>query len=163
MSFVQLGSFVPSSMQADLFAAVGVGLNVLGIPWGQNPGVEAPAIALEVVRAGTGTTAQVGDRVTIHFVVRTEEGRELANSLKRGMPYTVELDEPNGLWSTILDGLRAGGAAKLTANSNLFFGKGGIAPIVPPDTVLKAYVTLLRVEKAMIAKKAEVPAKPGQR
>lgn len=171
MSF-DLGAWlVLKAMQADLFAAMGIGMNALGIAPAPAPIQEAPAFApalsaaleVDIVRPGTGPIAQTGDRVTVHFIVRTAEGKELANTLKRGMPYSIELSNPGSFWNSSVEGLRVGGAARFSANSSLFFGKAGVLPVVPPDTPLIAYVTLLKVEKAVEARKPDSAAKSGQR
>lgn len=40
---------------------------------------------------GTGIYAQSGDRVTIHFLVLDSNGKELANSERRGLAHTMDL------------------------------------------------------------------------
>lgn len=145
-------------MQADLAAALGIGMSALGITPQQAPFLPvldaaiAPA-RVEVLQTGSGVTAQTGDLVTVHFIVRTLEGKELANTVKRGMPYTVELAPGGTFWTTAVAGLRPGGVTRLRANTALFFGKGGVLPIVPPDTMIEAELTLVRIQKAVLAKK----------
>ena len=141
MSFVFLQWLVPNSMQADLLATLGLGISALGMPQVQVPVEDVfmvSPISLEVIHPGSGILAQVGDRVTVHFVVRTLEGKELANTNKRGMPFTVEIDGMGSFWSTALDGTRAGAKSRLKANTSIFFGKQGILPIVPADTEIEA-------------------------
>ena len=145
-------------MQADLAAALGIGMSALGITPQQAPAavfaeIASPSARVEVIQTGSGVTALAGDLVTVHFVVKTLEGKELANTVKRGMPYTVELGSGSTLWITAVAGLRAGGIAKLRANTALFFGKGGVLPIVPPDTMIEAELTLVRIQKGALAKK----------
>lgn len=145
-------------MQADLAAALGIGMSALGITPQQTPTtvfseIASPPARVEVIQTGSGVTAQPGDLVTVHFVVKTLEGKELANTVKRGMPFTVELASGGTFWTTAVAGLRTGGIAKLRANTALFFGKSGVLPIVPPDTMIEAELTLLRIQKAAIAKK----------
>ena len=144
-------------MQADLAAALGIGISALGInPQQAPPMVVDTAITpvrVEIVQTGSGAGAQLGDLVTLHFVVRTLEGKELANTRKRGMPYTVELAQPGTFWHIAIDGLRVGGSVKLRTNTSLFFGKSGVLPIVPPDTTIDAELTLERIQKAVLAKK----------
>jgi len=162
MSFVWGPSLVPNAMQSDLIVAIGLAATALGAPIPlavSNP----EAIRVEVLRAGNGVYAQAGDRVTVHFVVRTRDGKELANSFKRGMPFTFELGEPSPFWETALDGVRVGGTSRLTANSSDFFGRNGVLPVIPPDTFFYADVKLLKVEKAMAPRPSEPVARIGQR
>jgi FKBP-type peptidyl-prolyl cis-trans isomerase len=160
MSFVYLHWLVPKSMQADLLASLGLGMSALGVSPAQVPAQAAIAdvfsvspISVEVLHLGSGVLAQPGDRVTVHFVVRTLEGKELANTVKRGMPFTVELDGMGSFWSTALDGTRAGAKSRLKANTSIFFGKNGILPIIPADTEIEADLTVLKIQKAVLAKK----------
>jgi hypothetical protein len=145
-------------MQADIAAALGLGLNALGVSAGEAPAsfgllpVAIPTISVETIETGAGAAAQLGDRVTLHFIVRTLEGKELANSWKRGMAFTVELTDPESFWHMAIQGLRAGGKSKLTANSSLFFSKGA-GPIVPPDTMIEAELSVVRLQRALVAKK----------
>lgn len=160
MSFVLPSFGVLRSMEADLLAAVGIGLSALGGPQASNlPAALAPGdfgpppIVVEFLHPGTGVAAGAGDRVTVHFVVRNLEGRELANSLKRGMPFTVELDGMGSFWSTALDGLREGGKSRLKANTSVFFGKKGVLPIIPSDIEIEADLTVVKIQKATLVKK----------
>lgn len=144
-------------MDADLLVALGIGLSALGMP--QKPtgadhsALEAAPISVEYLAMGAGLAAGTGDRVTVHFVVRTAAGRELANSMKRGMPFTLVLDEPGSFWTTAIDGLREGGKSRLRANTSIFFGKYGVLPVIPADTEIEAEMTLLKVQKAELARK----------
>jgi FKBP-type peptidyl-prolyl cis-trans isomerase len=144
-------------MQADLAAALGIGISALGINPQQAPlavvDTALSPVKVEIVQTGSGAGAQLGDLVTLHFIVRTIDGKELANTRKRGMPFTVELAQVGTFWHVAVDGLRAGGSVKLRTNTGLFFGKGGVLPIVPPDTIIDAELTLLRIQKTVLAKK----------
>lgn len=145
-------------MQADLAAALGIGMSALGITPQQTPTtlyteIGSPLARVEVIQTGSGVTAQPGDLVTVHFVVKTLEGKELANTVKRGMPFTVELASSGSFWTAAVAGLRPGGVAKLRANTALFFGRSGVLPIIPPDTMIEAELTLLRIQKVVLAKK----------
>lgn len=148
-------------MQADLAAVLGIGISALGI--NPRPALQAVVdtalspVKVEIVQTGSGAGAQLGDLVTLHFVVRTIEGKEIANTRKRGMPFTVELAQAGTFWHVAVEGLRAGGSVKLRTNTGLFFGKSGVLPIVPPDTMIDAEMTLLRIQKAVLAKKDAKP------
>jgi FKBP-type peptidyl-prolyl cis-trans isomerase len=159
MSFLEGWWNVPKAMQADLIAALGLVAGTFGV---EQAAPSADPISVQILREGSGAAAQSGDLATVHFVVRTKDGKELANSFKRGMSYTVELGEPGDFWTTVLEGLRVGGMSRLSANSSHFFGKNGILGIIPADTELMADVKLLKVEKSILAKRPESGAKSGQ-
>lgn len=44
-----------------------------------------------IEKPGNGIYAQSGDRVTIHFMVLDSNGKELANSERRGLSHTMDL------------------------------------------------------------------------
>lgn len=75
---------------SDWIAAVTIGLGLLG------SGASVVAPKPVSTAPATPQTTQVdeaasGDLVTFHFVATTTKGREVANSERRGMPYTVRL------------------------------------------------------------------------
>jgi FKBP-type peptidyl-prolyl cis-trans isomerase len=158
-------------MQADLAAAVGLGLSALGVLAGRAAShalVEAlptagKGFASQVIREGSGIPAGPGDRVTLHFVVRTFDGKELANSQKRGLPYSVILDSREPFWNAAVGGMRKGGTTRFQANSSNFFGNGGILPIVPPDTMIEAELSLLSVRRTVVSSALTANHKQGQR
>lgn len=52
--------------------------------------------------------AEPGDLVTFHYVVYGPDGREVANSVARGLPYTERLGESVRGWQASLVGVRTG-------------------------------------------------------
>lgn len=153
-------------MHADLMATLGVGLNLVGVsPKAQLPPVDLnmPAFMVETLAEGTGLAVAAGDRVTVHFIVRTAEGKELANSHKRGMPFTLDLADAESFWLAAIEGMKTDGRRMVRANSSQFPGKGGLTPIVPGDTWIEAELMVLKVQKATSARKHDSGAKSGQR
>jgi len=152
-------------MPADLISALGIGLSVVGLPASiQEPAVEPAELAPSVVTIaeGAGLAATLGDRVTVHFVVRTLEGKVLADSVKRGMPFTVELGLGDPFWLAAIDGMKADGRRRVRANTSQFFPHG-VAPIVGSDTWIEADLTLLKVQKSTSARRSDSGVKSGQR
>ncbi|GMV88265.1 MAG: hypothetical protein AMXMBFR81_11960 [Chthonomonas sp.] len=75
---------------SDWIAAVTMGLGLLGS--GTSVVAPQPVEAAPVTPQTTQVEeAAPGDLVTFHFVATTTKGREVANSERRGMPYTVRL------------------------------------------------------------------------
>jgi hypothetical protein len=72
------------------FLSVALQCSFLPVTVGASPSVvlEAPGC---VVQAGTGEAAKSGDRVTIDYCIQDENGKEIANSERRGIPYTFDL------------------------------------------------------------------------
>lgn len=102
-----------------------------------------PSVAITELRPGSGRAIQPGDLVTVHFQVETADGKEIANTHKRGLPYSVEFRMGESFWSAMLTGMRAGGERKVSLQSDLFFGEGGVTGIVPSGTMLMATVKVI--------------------
>lgn len=61
------------------------------------------------IAPGQGDAVKAGDRVSVELMVTREDGKMLANSHKRGLPYTICVgsDDPN--MSELVVGMREGG------------------------------------------------------
>jgi peptidylprolyl isomerase len=112
----------------------------------QTPVVPAqPQAEIEEIVLGTGQHAAPGFLVTVHFIVRDSAGREVANSERRGLPYTFEQGaRGNDFWSRLAAGMRTGGERLVKLPAELAFGSGGVPPIAPPGS-LEIRVKTLRV------------------
>lgn len=142
-------------MQSDLLAATSIGLGVLGITpladWAANQAaLLSPA---PVVRDLDPNALRTGDRVTVHFIVRTAGGKEIANTYKRGLAYTVVFGDPAAgeFWKQALVGLKPGAEAIVAMPSEVLFGPQGVPPIVGPGIMLQATVKLVKVQRASVA------------
>mgnify|MGYP000935198444 CR=1 FL=1 len=126
-------------MFKDALVTLGIGLSV----WGDVPTLEP---GWQELRVGSGNAVAVGDRVTIHFLAATPEGNELANSRKRGLPFTfVVTAEPYDLLSRAAIGMRPGGIRLAAFPPERAFGQTGLVPIVPPNATLHLTVNLIQV------------------
>ncbi|MCC7435301.1 MAG: FKBP-type peptidyl-prolyl cis-trans isomerase [Methanoregulaceae archaeon] len=126
-------------MFKDALVSLGIGLSV----WSNVPALEP---GWQELRVGSGNGVVVGDRVTIHFLATTPEGNELANSRKRGLPYTfVVTAEPYDLLSRAAIGMRPGGIRLASFPPERAFGQTGLVPIVPPNATLQLTVNLIQV------------------
>ena len=107
------------------------------------PSALAP-LAYETRAPGYGDRAEVGDRVTVHFLVQDAVGRTLADTEMRGLPYTFllgqEVSEP--FWTKAVEGLRVGGSRVVTGPGGAF----GISSTEAPGTnSVTIVVRLVRV------------------
>jgi FKBP-type peptidyl-prolyl cis-trans isomerase len=85
--------------------------------------------------------------LTLQFVASTKEGRELASTIKRGLPYRILLgdDQPSYLQLAVF-GMQVGGEREVTLDPDYAFGTMGAAPIVGPNTTLVLRVKILRAD-----------------
>ena len=103
---------------------------------------------------GTGKLVEDGDKITIQYKVRDSLDRELANSYKRGMAYTILVGSRNSdpLVSVALAGIHAGGIRTALIPSDVV--PKGIGSIIPPKTDLHLWIYVIAA-KAMDSPKVE--------
>ncbi len=129
-------------MFKDALGTLGLGLALMG------PGVFAPDVPYEDMQVGGGSSVAIGQRVTVHFQVADPTGAELANSQRRGLPYTFPLVEGStDLFSRIVPGMKVGGKRRVRLGSADGFGAPGLPPIIPSNQSLVVVVTVLRVSE----------------
>ncbi|MBX3118815.1 MAG: FKBP-type peptidyl-prolyl cis-trans isomerase [Fimbriimonadaceae bacterium] len=153
-------------MQGDIVGALGVGLSLLGSPQAAPIALPSadllnPKVTITEVRPGSGRSIQPGDLVTIHFQVETAEGRELANTHKRGLPYSIEFRVGDSFWATMLSGMRAGGERRLMLPSDVYFGENGVPGVVPSGTTLMAKIQVISAAPATRPESQTVVIKKG--
>jgi FKBP-type peptidyl-prolyl cis-trans isomerase len=111
-----------------------------------------PVLGLEVVAYGNGPYAKPGDRLTLHFRAETPGGEVVADTEMRGLPYRLELGDPNliPLWKQGLNGMQPLEVRKLTAPPEFLAGPGGNPPVVPPGTELVITVKLVELMRPAV-------------
>ena len=95
------------------------------------------------IRVGEGKLVEQGDRVTIHYRVTDPGKKELANSMKRGLTYTMVFGGRNSdpLVMVALAGMHVGGSRYAKLPAEMF--ATGIGSIVPPRTDLTVWVHVI--------------------
>lgn len=125
-----------SWMLKDVLASLGMGLGLLG------PVPQTPTLTIEELVVGTGPSVTTGQRVTVHLQVSDQNGREYANTKKRGLPYSFVLSEgvmdPVSEW---VSGMKVGGQRRVSLSPE---ASAPFAQIVPSNTPLVVVVTVLR-------------------
>ena len=117
----------------------------------QTGSTQAPPAPLELPNGvtvvedhiGDGKLLEEGDKITIQYQVRDSLNRELANSTKRGLPYTLIVGTRNSdrLVSVALAGMHAGGMRTALVPADLI--PQGIGSIVPPKTDLHLWIYVI--------------------
>lgn len=126
-------------MLKDALATLGLGLGLFGPP------SQTPGLPTEELASGTGVMVATGQLVTLHFLIADETGVELANSKKRGLPYTFRFnDGSNDLFCRLLPGMRVGGQRRVHVPFELAYGATGLPPIVPPNQPIVVVLTVLK-------------------
>lgn len=125
-------------MFKDALATLGMGLGLLG---NEAP---TPFVADELL-VGTGPAVVLGQRVTVNFLVTDEAGVELANSRKRGLPFSFAYENSDtDLFCRLIGGMRVGGQRRLRVPADLAFGSSGLPPIIPGNVALVVVVTVVK-------------------
>ncbi len=118
---------------------------------------------------GTGKEAKVGDLVSIKFnawIIKdstenpfknwtkdsTRAKQSIGSTDKMGKPYKFLLKEGTFIKGSVegIAGMKVGGTRTIIIPSELAYGKQGIGPI-PPNTDLKAVITLVDAKEPVIA------------
>lgn len=129
-------------MFKDALGTLGLGLALMG------PGAFAPDVPFEDIQVGGGSPVAIGQRVTVHFQVADPTGVELANSQRRGLPYTFPLLEGStDLFAQLVPGMKVGGKRRVRLASTDGFGPAGLPPIIPANQSLVVVVTVVRVSE----------------
>lgn len=105
-------------------------------------------LQIEDIKIGQGKEAKVGDRVTIHYIGRIEDGRIFESSYQRKKPFTFTIGKKETILGLDIgvEGMREGGKRKIIIPPNLAYGEGGVRGQVPPNAVVIFEVELIKVE-----------------
>mgnify|MGYP003451740745 CR=1 FL=1 len=102
----------------------------------------------EIVVAGTGAEAKVGDVVVVHYTGMLLDGKVFDSSIPRGQPFEFRLGEGSVIagWEEGLKGMKIGEKARLTIPSNMAYGSQGAGGVIPPDATLVFDIELLQLK-----------------
>lgn len=97
---------------------------------------------------GIGDTAEVGNRVTVHYTGKFLDGKTFDSSVDRREPFQFVLGSGQVIkgWDEGIQGMRVGGKRILIIPPQLGYGMQDYGPI-PGGSTLVFQVELLKVEK----------------
>lgn len=119
---------------------LGSGASVVGPKPAETAPVASPTTQVE--------EAAPGDLVTFHFVATTTKGREVANSERRGMPYTVRLGAagtPAALTESLI-GAKTG-ETRRTGLIRADVSMPGLKPAQGPTDPMTYRLMVLRIQR----------------
>ena len=97
--------------------------------------------------AGTGATAQAGQRVTVHYTGWLADGTMFDSNVDQGTPFSFKLATGAVItgWDLGLLGMKVGGTRRLIIPPSLGYGRGGFPPGIPGNAILVFDIELLDV------------------
>jgi FKBP-type peptidyl-prolyl cis-trans isomerase FkpA len=106
------------------------------------------------IKVGSGTTAQSGNSVTVHYTgwlqnADGSRGSKFDSSRDHGEPFTFGLGQSQVIkgWDEGVKGMQIGGQRRLIIPSGLGYGvRGAGGGLIPPNATLIFEVELLKVQ-----------------
>jgi FKBP-type peptidyl-prolyl cis-trans isomerase FkpA len=107
----------------------------------------ASGLIIEELAVGSGTAAEAGNRVSVHYTGWLTDGTQFDSSLDRNQPFEFRLGAGQVIrgWDEGVAGMQVGGKRKLTIPPQLGYGARGAGGVIPPNAVLVFEVELLEV------------------
>jgi FKBP-type peptidyl-prolyl cis-trans isomerase FklB len=102
----------------------------------------------KVLNAGSGVSPHPADQVTVNYRGTLLDGTEFDSSYKRGQPATFQVNRVIPGWTEALVMMKPGAKWELYIPPELAYGDNSPAPVIPPGSLLKFEVELLRVSPA---------------
>ncbi len=106
---------------------------------------QAAELQIEVTQEGTGTVAENGMQVQVHYTGTLQDGTVFDSSRNRGEPLAFVLGEGRVIkgWEQGIAGMRVGEKRILTIPPELGYGAQGAGGVIPPNATLVFDVELM--------------------
>lgn len=106
---------------------------------------QAAELQIEVTHEGTGTIAENGMQVQVHYTGTLQDGTVFDSSRTRGEPLAFVLGEGRVIqgWEQGIAGMRVGEKRILTIPPELGYGAQGAGGVIPPNATLVFDVELM--------------------
>ena len=96
---------------------------------------------------GSGAVPGPTDTVKVNYRGSFPDGKEFANTLKRGEPIELKMDGAIKCWNEALQKMKSGGKAKLVCPPEIAYGESGAGDLILPYATLVFEVELLGVTR----------------
>lgn len=106
-------------------------------------------VTAELLVEGSGSMAEVGDRVFVNYIGTLANGTKFDSSYDRGVPIDFILGTGAVIlgWDQGIAGMKVGEKKRLTIPPELGYGANAVGPI-PANSTLVFEVELVKVEKS---------------
>ncbi|MRR08785.1 FKBP-type peptidyl-prolyl cis-trans isomerase [bacterium] len=111
------------------------------------PITTASGLIIEDLTVGSGDEAKAGGYVSVHYTGWLTDGTKFDSSKDRNEPFEFALGARHVIagWDEGVQGMKVGGARKLTIPPNLGYGARGAGGVIPPNATLVFEVELLGI------------------
>lgn len=108
----------------------------------------ASGLIIEEIREGDGAVAAAGQYVSVHYTGWLTDGTKFDSSKDRDESFEFALGARHVIagWDEGVEGMKVGGARKLTIPPSLGYGARGAGGVIPPNATLVFEVELLAVD-----------------
>ena len=91
-----------------------------------------------IVEEGKGPNPKQGQKVSVHYTGKLQDGTVFDSSQKRGVPikFTLGIGQVIKGWDEGIALLKKGGKAQLIIPPQLAYGARGVPPRIPPNATL---------------------------
>lgn len=112
----------------------------------------AAELEIETLSEGSGTVAETGMRVSVHYEGRLENGEVFDASRPRGQAFSFTLGAGQVIsgWDQGVAGMKVGETRRLTIPPELGYGAAGAGGVIPPNATLIFEVELLDTAQAVV-------------
>lgn len=109
-------------------------------------------LKIEITQKGSGTEAENGMSVSVHYTGKLTDGTKFDSSLDRGTPFTFTLGQGSVIkgWDQGVLGMMVGEKRTLTIPSELGYGSSGAGASIPPNATLIFDIELLDVQMPIV-------------
>ena len=107
----------------------------------------AAELQSEIITEGSGTVAETGNRVSVHYEGKLTNGEVFDASRPRGQAFSFTIGAGQVIrgWEEGVAGMKVGEVRRLTIPPELGYGAAGAGNVIPPNATLVFEIELLDV------------------